>query len=267
MSYPERISHLKRYVVADIGHSFVRRTTAAVKFPSAVAFKRRLHYDHDILTKELHKAEAAELATLHHLQDRVSHMYTMSLLPNKKSLALVSELLDNVQMVKDLDPDFVLVHIASNEISNMRGDLHEMQWKLHIRNLVDECRSLAKAFPPDITVCFMEVVPRLKSRGILMTAERFDLYSKYFNRLMAAVQKQALKNDPQVHPGFRYAKARGWRYQDVPGTSNCVEKPLGSMISRDEIHPSLETLRVQYSRCIQRAIKEFQNRPARLIRQ
>ena len=64
----------RKYVVADAGHSFVRRTTASLFSPSATGYRRFL-YPGDIE----HEADAVELASLHNLSGRVSRMYTFSL--------------------------------------------------------------------------------------------------------------------------------------------------------------------------------------------
>ena len=259
----------RKYVVADVGHSFVRRTVASLFFPRATRYRRPLHYPAAVTSP----GAAVQLADRHNLLDRVSHMYTLSTVPEgtgTRSLVTIEDIVRIIDKIRDLDPDFVLVHIASNEIANMRGDLTDLQWKRQIRDLVVQCRDLVDRLPGNITVCFMEVVPRIKTRGKHLRAEFFNRYSKYFNHLMARLHTRSMNGDRNVHPGFRYAKARGWRYMDVPGRGNAVEKALDSMLAYDGIydgvHPSLNTLRSHYSRCVERAIKHHHNIPARLAR-
>jgi hypothetical protein len=193
-------------------------------------------------------------------------MYSVGRDDEGKSLYLIQDLIANAHRISQLDPDFVLVHIASNEIANMRGDWPVAVWNSQIRILVDNCKLFASRFPRGITICFLEVVPRLKCSGPLMTPSKFEQYAQAFNNQMAAVSKRAIRGALDVHSGFRYAKARGWRFEHIPGRGNCIPRPLGCMLSGDNIHPTLSTFRSEYSRCIQRAIKEHNNRPARLLR-
>lgn len=247
-------------MVADAGHSFVRRTTASLFTPGATRYRRSL-YPSDIVDE----ADAVELARLHNLTDRVSRMYTFGLIDGRH-VVTVQDLKAIAGRIRSVNPDFVLAHIASNEIANMSGDLSTSQWKSQIHDLIKECQDFADEFPADITVCFMDVVPRIKTRGINLSPERFNEYAKFYNYHMTRLHRRSVSGDDKVHPGLRFSKARGWRYADVPGQGNAVERPLDYMVGRDDIHPSLSTLRTAYSRCMQRAITEYQNIPARLRR-
>ena len=261
---------LRRYTVVDVGHSFVRRSTAAVMYDKDQFYKQEVHYRSDIQDFP----GAARLARRHNVDDRVTHMFTVALKNDGDSVLFIQDIVENIDRITRHDPDFVLVHIASNEIANMRGDLPDPVWRNQIWQLVDECKALASQFPRGVTVCFMEVVPRVRCRGQYMTGQTFERYATYFNRQMAAWSRKAIKGALDIHPGFRYAKARGWRYEDVPGRSiyingqprNCVAKPLRCMLGRDLIHPTLSTFRSTYSRCIERAIKEHKNWPGRVLR-
>ena len=101
--------------------------------PSATRYRRYL-YPGDIEDE----ADAVELASLHNLSGRVSGMYTFSL--NKgRHVATVRDLKSISGRIKAVNPDFVLVHIGSNEIANIPGNLTMAQWKQRIHDLIKEC--------------------------------------------------------------------------------------------------------------------------------
>ena len=97
-------------------------------------------------------------------------------------------------------------------LCTMPEKLTNTQWKEQIHDLVQECEDLVAELPLDVTDCFMDVVSRMKTRGIQLTPEQFNEYSKLFNYLLSRLHKRSVDGEPMVNPGLGFSKARAWRY-------------------------------------------------------
>ena len=246
----------KKMKVVHAGHSFVRRAT------QAMVKSRFSKYSPRHTMEVTQPTYASGLTNAYKISNKVSYMYTCS-----QDIVLVEDILARTQDILRYDPDFVLIDIATNNIANMSGQ--DPSWKYNIRLLVRMCVDIALKFPTGVTVCFMEVVPRLVCRGEHMTPSRFEEYSSYFNNLLRIRQGEALNppmltvdSDVKTPSNFRYQKMQGWR--NVMVGSRYWQRELDGMLSEDGIHPTFATYRDKYARSVSRAILSSRNAPARL---
>jgi hypothetical protein len=205
-------------------------------------------------------------------------MYTVTFYKNEsgkegKRIYMLQDLMDNIYQVVRYEPDFVLVDIVSNDIADMDAKLLDSMWRQEIRDMVGQCILIAQSFKPEVTVCFLQVAPRTKTRGNGMNAETFEKYAKYYNDLMYIRQGDALKGGNMKRDGMtaptnlRVQKMQGWRNTDISTTGGAREqytkKTLDAMLSGDNIHPTLETFRTKYRNIVRKAITNIRNRPTK----
>ena len=149
-----------------------------------------------------------------------------------------------------------MLDIGMNDIAKITDE----HWKSKIKALVLTCKSIANQFDSGVTVCFLEVIPRVGFTRRNMTPAKFEERANYFNSLLSLEQGKALRQSPPSN--FRYGKMQGWRNFSMG--NRYYQRDYSEMLSRDGIHPTIKELRKRYASSVKKAILLPRNFPGRI---
>ena len=228
------VNHVRKKMrVVHCGHSFVTRATQAVLKP------RWEYFSSEHLVGGTQPYDAENLAKAYGLDKRVEYMYSVS-----KHIKFIVDIEENINDIKKFDPDFVMLDIGMNDIAEITDE----HWKSKIRSLVLICKNIANQFDSGVTVCFLEVIPRIGFTGGNMTTSKFETRANYFNNLLKMEQGKALHRGTYL----RYAKIMGVKNMYTPhGVHQKIN--IEDFLSEDGIHPKFGEYRDHYAKSIKKS--------------
>ena len=235
--------------MVHVGHSFVRKlkvvmlqdvpniTTGTNGGPGFVDVR--------------HSSIAAILAQKLHINGKYHAIYT-----HCRAIYFISDLISQVDRIKQLSPDSLLVNCGSNELANIKELADREDIEEQVRQHALKLRSFASNFPPSVPVTCMGVVPRLS--GLKMTPEKFLEHMRSFNNFLLGFEKAALRGEEPTN--FRFYHMKGWEVRDNNGISE--DLPVSTWCDDGGIHPRPQLVRDKLARSVKDALLTKKNMPA-----
>lgn len=271
------IAEAPKFELYVLGHSFVRRWVQACLAYSTYGTSSPLRplemaeaLSETLITEEVAQTGFSTSPILSHIKcdNKISKIHVVS----SKKLNLVLHLAKYGDLI-NLNPNvkMLIVDVFSNSIANL-SDIpsaapgYDMSIDAPLTALFEEFRKFILDLRPDIVVIAFTVAPRLK--GLLpkirpspyqkrnsYTPQEYMAAQRRFEQRRLAVNATLLQMDQQARLGqspsnFRLHRITCW---PVNNTSAWMDS--------DDIHPTPEQLRLNYSAHIKKAVLDPKNRP------